>query len=188
VACVAIDYAFAMRAAVEHLARLGHRRLAALPPGRDTSTVRDRERGWREGVARAGLAPEDAPVVRYADRDQPSAHRVAEHLLSAGLPGGGGPPTGIVCHSDTFAYPVLQAAAGAGVRIPEQLSVIGVEDAIARFLTPPLCTFDCHLHQLGVATAARLGRALEDGRCAPRREMIQPEFVCRASCGPAPPA
>jgi LacI family transcriptional regulator len=185
--CVTIDYAFAMRAAVEHLARLGHRRLAALLPGRDSSTVRDRERGWREGVARAGLAAADAPIVRYADRDLPSAHRVAEHLLSADLPGGGGPPTGIVCHSDTFAYPVLQAAAVAGVRVPEQLSVIGIEDAIAQFLTPPVCTFDCHLHQLGVATAALLGRALEDGQRVPRRELIQPEFVCRASCGPVPP-
>jgi LacI family transcriptional regulator len=111
---------------------------------------------------------------------------VAEELLSSGSPGSGGIPTGVVCHSDTFAHAVLQAAAAVGVRVPEDLSVIGIEDAIAPFLTPPLCTFDCHLHQLGVATAMVLGWALENGHAAPRREMIRPEFVCRASCGPAP--
>jgi LacI family transcriptional regulator len=189
--CVTVDYASAMQAAVEQLARLGHRRLAALLPDRDSSTVHDRERGWRAGLARSGLRTEDAPIVRYADRDQASARRVADRLLSTGLPGGGGPPTGVVCHSDTFAHAVLRAAAAAGVRVPERLSVIGIEDVIAPFLTPPLCTFECHLHRLGVAAVALLGWALEErqaAQAAPRRETIRPEFVCRASCGPAPSA
>jgi DNA-binding LacI/PurR family transcriptional regulator len=184
--CVTIDYAFAVRAAVEHLVRLGHRRLAALLPARDSSTVRDRETGWREGVARSGLVAQEAPIVRYIDGDPGSARRVVEALLSTGLPGSGKIPTGVVCHTDTLAHAVLQAASAAGVRVPEQLSVIGIEDVIAEYLTPPLCTFDCHLHQMGVATAALLGWALEERGAAPRREMIRPELVCRASCGPAP--
>jgi LacI family transcriptional regulator len=183
--CVTIDYAFALREGALRLAGLGHRRLVALLPDRDSSTVRDREEGWREGIARGGLLVADAPIVRYVDGDQASARAVAEQLLTSGLPGSGEIPTGIVCHSDTFAHAVLQAAAALDVRVPEQLSVIGVEDAIAPYLTPPLCTFDCHLHQLGVATAALLGWALENGQAAPRREMIRPAFVCRASCGPA---
>jgi LacI family transcriptional regulator len=186
--CVTVDYAFAVRAAVEHLACLGHRRLALLLPARDSSTVRDREQGWREGLARSGLLTQDAPTVRYADGDQESARRVAEDLLSSGLPGNGKPPTGIICHSDTYAHAVLQAASAAGVRVPEQLSVIGIEDAIAPYLSPPLCTFDCHLHRVGIATASLLGWALEDRHAAPRREMIRPELVCRASCGRAPSA
>ncbi len=187
--CVTVDYAFAMRTAVEHLTHLGHRRLAALLPDRDSSTVRDREQGWHEGVARSGLPAEDAPILRYADRDQASARRVAEQLLLAGLPGERGIPTGVVCHTDTLAHAVFQAAAAASVRIPEQLSVIGIEDIVAAFLTPPLCTFECHLHQLGVAAASLLGWAMTDrqaAQAAPRRETITPEFICRASCGPAP--
>ena len=165
--CVTVDYASAMRRAVEHLTRLGHRRLAALLPDRDSSTVRDREQGWREGVARSGLPDSAAPIVRYADRDPAAARRAATRLFSTGVPGGAGVPTGIVCHTDTIAHTALQVAAAAGLRVPQQLSVIGIEDAIAQFLTPPLCTFDCHLHQMGMATASLLGWALEN-RGVPR--------------------
>lgn len=184
--CVTVDYASAMRRAVEHLTRLGHRRLAALLPDRDSSTVRDREQGWREGVARSGLPDSAAPIVRYADRDPAAARRAATRLFSTGVPGGAGIPTGIVCHTDTIAHAALQVAAAAGLRVPQQLSVIGIEDAIAQFLTPPLCTFDCHLHQMGMATASLLGWALENRGGTPRREAITPEFVCRDSCAPAP--
>ena len=93
-----------------------------------------------------------------------------------------------MCHTDVYAHVVLQAAASAGARVPDRVSVIGIEDAIAPFLSPPLCTFDCHLHQLGVSTAALLGQALEEPDAVPKREMIRPTFVCRASCGPARPA
>jgi len=164
--------------------------------------------GWREGVARCGLDPALAPILRYpvegpGDVDNRQGHLIGSRLLTEGLPGSGvsgARPTAIVAFNDFCAHGVLQAARELGVAVPEALSVIGFDDSIARFTFPRLCSYNPEFHLLGVHAAELLGTLLRgdgsgDGNGdstdevgpAPTRQVTVPlRFECRESCGPAP--
>ena len=202
------DWIGGTRDAVERLAALGHRSVVGLFSSRETSTLLDHEQGWREGVARCGLDPALAPVVRYpmegpGDVDNRQGHLVGRRLLTEGLPGSGARPTAVVAFNDFCAHGVLQAARELGVAVPGTLSVIGFDDSIARFTFPRLCSYNPEFHLLGVHAAELLGTLLRgDGDNgvrggngegngevgpAPARQVTVPlRFVCRESCGPAP--
>lgn len=184
--CVTLDWEGATRDAVVRLAGLDHRHVAAIFPERDSSTVRDHERGWQTGVAQCGLVEAGAPILHPRLAGGLPAHEWLCHLLTAGLPETGQIPTALVCFNDWFALTVLRAAATTGVRIPEQLSVLGFDNVIGAATTPPLCSYDPHLHDLGMASAELLGAALRGEVDGPRRVTIPLDFVCRESCGPAP--
>lgn len=185
--CATLDWADAMDRAVQHLTRLGHVRLALLLPDSTTSAVRDREQGWRRGLAGCALRASDAPILRYAEAGQEGGFALTQSLLQQGMPGSGDRPTGLVCFDDYCAQGVLTAARGAGVAVPEHLSVIGCDGVIAPYTCPPLCSFDARPHDLGVAAAELLVATLH-GKAGPRRELLPLALQCRASCGPAPGA
>lgn len=183
--CVTLDWADAMARAVLHLTRLGHVRLALLLPDSPTSAVLDRELGWRNGMGGCALRSIDAPILRYTEAGQQGGFALAKALLQRGLPGSGDLPTGLVCFDDYCAQGVLMAARGAGIAVPERLSVIGCDGVIAPYTYPSLCSFDARPHELGVA-AAKLLVATLHGETTPRRDLLPLALQCRASCGPAP--
>ena len=112
---------------------------------------------------------------------------LAEQLLRDGLPGSGVVPTALVGFNDWCALGVLRAAAALGVRVPEQLSVIGFDGGgVADGTTPPLCSYSPRFIDLGRQTATLLATALRGRLEAPRRVHVPVEFICRGSCGPAP--
>jgi DNA-binding LacI/PurR family transcriptional regulator len=122
-------------AATEHLLSLGHRRLALIggPPRLLCSAAR--ANGFRAALDRAGVEVEPALVVHSAF-DQGEGMLAAERLLA--LPE---PPTGIFAASDEQAFGVYEAARRRGLRIPEDLSVVGFNDSyVARWASPPLTT------------------------------------------------
>lgn len=149
--------------------------------------------GWREGVRRLGLDECDAPIVRYpGSPDVPNdaltkGHALARRLLLQGLPGSGHAPTALVGFNDWCALGVLRAAAAAGVRVPDQLSVIGFDNTLIGVgTTPPLCSYGPRFIELGQQAASLLAGALRGEVEQPRRVVVPVEFVCRDSCGPAP--
>jgi LacI family transcriptional regulator len=184
--CVALDWAGATRFAVEHLASRGHRRLALLLPEARPSTVLDHEAGWREGLGSAGIAPADAPIWHFLGHDDQDAYRRAKRELAPRREAGRHRPTAIVCMNDGYAHAVLTAATEAGIAVPRQLSVIGFDNIVAPYLTPPLCSFDPHLFDVGVTAATLLATALRGQLATPRHIVLPLDFICRASCGPAP--
>ncbi|MBI3971200.1 MAG: LacI family DNA-binding transcriptional regulator, partial [Chloroflexi bacterium] len=184
VSCATIDHARATQSTAERLGRLGHRRMALLLPEGSSSTIRDHERGWRAGLARAGIDDSCAPVVRHLDVNgayAPAARRAAVDLLARD----GDRPTAIACFNDISASGVLAAAAELGLRVPDELSVIGFDNLVAPLTTPPLCSYECHVHEVGAAAAGLLGSALRGELGAPRHVTFVPDFVCRGTCGPA---
>jgi LacI family transcriptional regulator len=180
---VMIDYAAGVAAAVDHLLELGHRRLALLLPARAASPVADRERGWRQALARARIADHDAPVLRYSGGNEPGGYALATALLRRADAGTAG-VTAVVSHTDGVAHGALAAAGEAGVRVPDGLSVIGFDNIVAPFMAPPLCTFECFPHHVGARAVALLAARLRDRIGTPQRVMIAPQFVCRATCAP----
>ncbi|RIX26455.1 LacI family DNA-binding transcriptional regulator [Amnibacterium setariae] len=123
---VGVDDAAAATAAVEHLLGLGHRRIGHIGGetayGMDRSVGEDRSTAWREALERHGIAP------------HPSWHGLGQFLMppakaaTTRMLHGEEPPTAIFAGSDEMAFGVLVAAAELGLRVPEDLSVIGIDD------------------------------------------------------------
>jgi LacI family transcriptional regulator len=160
---------------LEHLQRLGHRRVAVLTPSRPSTPDRPAERLVAEICATLGL---EATVVnsRHSMEDATDA---AAALLARDPR-----PTAVFCLSDTIACGVYEAAAAVGLDIPGDVSVAGYDDhPIARVVSPPLTSVGWGMPEVATAAAALLEAAL-DGRPEPRsrsRVRVSPTLVERAS-------
>jgi len=148
--CVTVDWAGDTRHAVEHLAALGHQRMALLLPEGTTSTIQDHGQGWRAGLAACSLSGRAAPILRFSSTAAGGGRELGARLLAEGLPDSGAIPTAVVCENDACGHGVLAAAQALGVRVPDQLSVLGFDNLYAAYTAPPLCSFEPHLHDLGV--------------------------------------
>lgn len=185
------DWAGGSRDIVERMHRLGHRDIAMLLTRRETSTIRDHERGWTEAVKANGLDPAHAPLMRDltgADSEQ-AGYSMARSLLTEGLPKTGKKPTAVAAINETVAYGVLRAARELEVTVPEQLSVIGFDDAIGRYLWPALCSYDPHFFSMGERAALLLASLLsgEAREKAPPSQIVIPlDYICRSTCAAAP--
>lgn len=191
--CVTFAWEEATEDALLRLVRAGHRHLALLLPGEENTTVAGHATGWRTGVRRLGLSEQDAPVLRYpgspGDTNDALTHggALARRLLCDGLPSTGQLPTAMVGFNDWCALAALRAAAERGVRVPEELSVIGFDDTLIGVgTTPPLCSYGPRFVEQGRQAAGLLASAVRDRLAAPRRVVVPIDFVCRGSCGPAP--
>jgi DNA-binding LacI/PurR family transcriptional regulator len=180
---VTVDNIAVAAAAVEHLAGLGRRRIAAL--GVQTTaagvTARLRLEGYLLGLGRAGLEVDPALIV-HADpwhREQGADAARAVLALSE-------PPDAMVCFNDLLALGALRALAEAGVRVPDEVAVIGVDDIEdARYSSPSLSTVALDTQQIAEA-ALELLAARIDGATGPARTITAGHrLVVRESTGGA---
>jgi DNA-binding LacI/PurR family transcriptional regulator len=191
--CVTFAWEAAAQDAAQRLTGLGHRHLALLLPTDANTSVTGRADGWRAGIRQAGLDERDAPIFYYPgstripDDSLIQGQALARRVLREGLPGTGRVPTAIVGFNDWCALAVLRAAAEAGLKVPEQLSVIGFDSThIGVGTTPPLCSYSPRFIEMGRQVASLLAGALQGEVDSPRRVTVPIDFVCRGSCGPAP--
>jgi LacI family transcriptional regulator len=168
-----------VRAALTHLHDLGHRRIAVLrTPGSPTND-RPAELVVSDQAERLGLQI-DAATAGYGLRD---ATERARELLSRSPR-----PTAAFCFADGFAYGVYEAARELGIRIPEELSVIGYDDhPVSGVLTPPLTTFSWDSRRLMESAIGMLLAAIDGSPVDPRRVVIRPELRDRGSAAPPTP-
>lgn len=164
--------------AIRHLLELGHERIGHLASELEGETFRRRRDTVLRILGEAGLAP--GPYAR-APFTFEAAVAPALTLLDAHER-----PTGIYCDDDLLAGGLYLAARERGLRIPEDLSVVGFDDLpFARVFEPPLTTIRIHPEDLG-SEAFDLLAALMAGEPAPPGRVLPVEFVERAST--APPA
>jgi DNA-binding LacI/PurR family transcriptional regulator len=164
-------------AAFGHLLELGHRRIAHLAAAFDAPTFHQREAARRRVLGEAGLDPGEQPYAATAISID-DACAVGSSLLDD-------EPTAVFCDDDVIAAGLYLAARERGLRIPEDLSVIGFDDMdFARVLAPPLTTVALDAEVLG-ATSFELLEATMAGRRA-RRIVLPAELLVRGST--APPA
>lgn len=171
---VLFDNRNGVRQALEHLHALGHRRIAVLrPPGSPTND-RPAEVYVGTEAERLGL---DVGVVS-SPYELVDATEVAREVLATPRR-----PSAAFCFSDSIAYGVYAAARGLGLRIPQDLSVIGYDDhPVSMLLAPPLTTFSWDTERL-VDVAVGMVLATIDGgaRGRRRRVVIEPDLRERAS-------
>ncbi|MHA6630376.1 LacI family DNA-binding transcriptional regulator [Pseudonocardia sichuanensis] len=163
--------------AVAHLAGLGHRRLAYVAGPPDRSHVQFRTQAFLEAVAENGLS---VVGISRTDFSAEEGHRATGDLL-----GQREAPTAILYDSDPMAIAGCRAAMARGMRVPEDLSVIGHDDIhLSRWTTPALTTIRQDVQGLGERCAARLLELL-GVLVAPGVALPEPELVIRESTGPA---
>jgi DNA-binding LacI/PurR family transcriptional regulator len=175
---VGVDDAPGIAAAVQHLADLGHTRIAHVSGPLDVVHGRSRAEAWATALEDAGL-PRGRCVE--ADFSAESGVRATRELLESGEP-----PTAIVYANDLMAMAGLSWAASRGVRVPEDLSITGFDDTeISAHLQPALTTVSTDVVAWGVAAATRL-LELVGGTPAAHVELPPAHLVVRNSTGPAP--
>lgn len=182
-------------AAMRHLAGLGHRRIAYVgaellpedgPAALYGYVERERFEAWRDVMAGIGAATDG--LARFGEAytiDQPTAqghgYRATQALLA--LPDR---PTAILASNDILAAGALQAIHEAGLRCPDDISVVGFDDTLAGFLTPLLSSVRLPARRLG-ATAVRLVADEIEGKGPPGQHVaLDAELVLRRSTAPVP--
>jgi LacI family transcriptional regulator len=165
--------------ATEHLLELGHRRIGFLAGRPDLESARLRERGFLDALERAGIEP-DPELILVGGYNAESAEEPARRLL-----GMEHRPTAIFAANDASAIRTVEVARSLGLRVPEDVSVIGFDNVPESALCdPPLTTIDQSIKELG-ARAVRLLLALIDGREVPASPVMLPtRLVVRRSCSP----
>jgi LacI family transcriptional regulator len=179
---VSAAHAAGARAATEHLLQLGHRRIAAITGPGDWLASTERLNGYHGALGAAGIPPDPALVAESDFRIGPVAEAAAGSILD--LPH---PPTAIFAFNDNAAISVIHAARERGLRVPEDLSVVGFDDSEqAAIVTPPLTTVRQPLEELGRMAVSLLLRVLENQRHDALRIELATKLVLREST--APPA
>ena len=167
--------------ATRHLLSLGHRRIAFVgeQPGNQFGFVASaqREEGYRRTMAEAGQ-PVGPELVRYGAFLHTAARRIARDLLSLD-----DPPTAIVAGSDTQAVGCLDAARQLGVRVPEDLSIIGYDD-IDLAAMMGLTTVRQPLVYSGERAAELVMESMALRPAEPSSEQLEVELVVRATTAP----
>jgi DNA-binding LacI/PurR family transcriptional regulator len=179
------DPAPGIEAAVDHLAELGHRRILWFDVERtDSGAAQERRAAFCKAIERRALKGIDA---RMGCDEQPSQERSVELARRAfpealkQLPGA----TSVICFNEPTAFGVYAAAADCGLRIPQDLSVIGFDDIHALVASPAMTVVSHMLYKVG-AKAAELAIKLAESRTATtrfhgRRERIPTELIIRKS-------
>jgi LacI family transcriptional regulator len=166
-------------AAAEHLIALGHRRIAILAGDKASIDNRARVSGYRAALEQAELDV-DSELVVEGDFTYESGLDAGLRVLSAGEP-----PTAILAASDVQAMGAIEAARQMGVRVPQELSIVGYDDiAVASMAAPPLTTVRQPLAEMGAAAFDLLTKLVSGASTGMRHIELATEVVLRSSTAP----
>jgi DNA-binding LacI/PurR family transcriptional regulator len=175
---VAVANSAGARAATDHLIRLGHKRIGFINGPIGISTARDRQAGYLEAVAGAGLEPQQELIV-HGDFRQEGGYHAMQTLLSLDRP-----PTAVFTASNLMTLGALQAIHERGLTIPRQIAVVGYDDLPwATSLQVPLTVVAQPARDVGVTAARLLLDRLAEPERPTRRIILNTQLVIRASCG-----
>ncbi|MCJ1708885.1 LacI family DNA-binding transcriptional regulator [Microbacterium sp. VKM Ac-2923] len=168
---VGVDQREGARLAVQHLIGLGHRSIAHLAGPMDWFDARERTQGWRECLAEAGL-PEGPFIIGDWTSDFGFEFGRSYDL---------GETTAVFAANDQIALGVIHGLHGRGIRVPDDMNVIGFDDlSDARHFLPPLTTVRQDFAALGELALQQIIAAIE-GDTEPSHDMIQPQLIVRES-------
>jgi DNA-binding LacI/PurR family transcriptional regulator len=176
VSYVTVDHHQAVGVAVRHLIDHGHKRIAFIGQPILGGLHEDRLNGFRETMQQAGLAVDDSSCVA-AGPNPGDGYRAMRELLAAP-----NRPTAVATIHDPFAIECLQAVVEAGLRVPDDVAIIGSDNLRETQATnPPLSTLHPALSKLGRLAMESLLNILDDQEAAPQRLSLPVKLLSRQS-------
>ena len=175
-----VDYHHGIRQGVQHLAALGHRNISFISGPMKLHSAQSRVAAFSQSLQECGIAPGQHLIVE-GDHTMEGGIAAMENILAAKTR-----PTAVMCSNDMTAIGVLHKLYRAGLKVPDDFSVIGFDDIhIAAVTIPPLTTIQMSRFELARAAVTAL-RAHAEGAAesAQKREFsIQTNLVVRESTG-----
>ncbi|ROR72443.1 LacI family DNA-binding transcriptional regulator [Bogoriella caseilytica] len=175
---VAVDNVDGGRLAARHLLRAGHRKLAFIGGPAQIRQFTERAAGARAELIDAGLDPEVHLVeIAASGIGIQDGHAAAEELLAVD------PPEGVLCGNDMLAFGAYRAMTAAGLRIPQDVSIVGYDDInVAKDWIVPMTTVRQPIDELGrIAARLILEDSSDDAGHVHRHVRLRPELVIRRS-------
>jgi LacI family transcriptional regulator len=171
-----VDNINSARQAVNHLLRLGRRRIATITGPQNMCAGADRAEGYVTALTQRGLVV-DPNLIADGNFTEADAYAAMQRLLPFN-------PDAVFAASDVMAIGALRALRDAGRRVPEDVALIGFDDMpLAATSNPPLTTVRQPVPRTGEAAAETLIDLIEHPGAPPRRIVLPTELVIRASCG-----
>jgi LacI family transcriptional regulator len=168
-------------AAVEHLVKLGHTRIGLIRGPSESSTADERMVAFQQAVARLQIDNDPALIVQ-GNYHVEGGYRAAKEFLAMR-----NPPTAILAANDMSAIGVMNAAHEANIAIPEQLSIVGLDDIeLASYAPINLTTIALQRRDMGAAAATLLMDRIKNKRKKAKQVLFPMRLVVRGSTGQAP--
>lgn len=171
--------------AVRHLIRLGHRTIAMINASLDTQPARDRMEGYRLALEEAGIPFRSDRVfisgIGKQDGFNREAGRASMEELIRKNPGRDR-VSAVFVASDVQALGALEASAELGVRIPDDIAIVGFDD-IELAQHAQLTTMRQPLHKMGMLAVEKLFERIKTPQAPPTLESFLPELIVRRTCG-----
>ncbi|MBT2573871.1 LacI family DNA-binding transcriptional regulator [Bacillus sp. ISL-51] len=176
---VIIDDFLGGYSAAKHLLSLGHKKIACITGDGSTTSEKDRMKGFQEAMREAGTHLDESLIIptRYSLE---SGKKAAGALFDRDL------PTAVFAFNDVLSCAVIQAARLRGIRVPEDLSIIGFDNTIlAEMVDPPLTTMAQPIHEMGRRVVQLLIDEIQGKKKTKSKIILSPELVVRQSTAPA---
>jgi DNA-binding LacI/PurR family transcriptional regulator len=177
VSTVTIDYEQGLNQAIEHVASLGHRRAAVIAGPQTNRTASTIKQALVDGLRRRGLDPDP---VTHSDYHVDAGTSAVQAILSAK-----DAPTVIFCGSDLIAMGAIIALEEAGIDVPKDVSIVGIDDIpFSSLVRPALTTIRVAREEIGRKSFAALDKMLKLKRQRGMDYVVKSELVIRRSTAP----
>ncbi len=176
--CVLIDNAEGAREAVHYLQNLGHTKIAFVGGSIFHPSIQERYRGYALAMEEAGL-----DTSRWAIRDEEETraedgYRAMQKILSQQEH-----PTAVFAANDAMALGVLKAIREKGLKVPEDISVVGFDNIeVTNHTTPPLTTMSVRMEEMGAKAVAMIHDIIENKKSLQEKILVPVDLIERESC------
>ena len=175
---IAVDNVEPTAALVEHLASVGHTRIAMITGRRGLATTSERLTGYRAGLTRTGLRP-DSSLEADGDSTEDGAAQAVRRLLDLRRP-----PTALVTGNNRMTIGSMRALRDAGLGVPHDMALVSFDDfEWADLFQPRLTAIAQPALSIGEQAVAMALSRIRDPQLPPRKVTINPTFAHRESCG-----
>jgi LacI family transcriptional regulator len=177
--CVTMDIASGVRKALRYLRELGHERIGIVNGPLDKESARVRYAAWKDDMASSGAGAIDEGLACGGEGWSAEAGYAAMDSLIERRPD----LTAVFCANDLLAIGALSALAKRGLRVPEDVGVVGFDDSeLARHSSPPLTTMRIYSRDMARSAVKRVLERIEGGALPPVRLEYPIDIVVRESC------